>query len=133
MKRNVRRSKYDPLVDEVDLIEANPQYAHVRLQNGRETTVSIRQLAPPGERRDVGNSTGQTGFSSNNDIQEPISNNNLHVTPDIGNSPDLQSNASETPGTNYSESIVTNFVRRSTRPRKVPDRLGIDSVETVDS
>ena len=47
MKRHVRQ-KYDPLVDEVELIEANPQYAHVRLPDGRETTVSIRHLAPRG-------------------------------------------------------------------------------------
>ena len=29
IKRNVRRSKYEPLVDEVELVEANPRYAHV--------------------------------------------------------------------------------------------------------
>ena len=46
LKRHVRNSKYDPLVDEAELIEANPQYAHVRLCNGRETTVSLRDLAP---------------------------------------------------------------------------------------
>ena len=50
MKRNVCQSKYDPLVDEVDLIEANPQYAHIRLPDGQETTVSTKQLAPPGDR-----------------------------------------------------------------------------------
>ena len=49
MKRNVRSSKFDPLVDEVELLNANPQYAHVRLRDGRETTVSLRQLAPVGE------------------------------------------------------------------------------------
>ena len=46
MKRNVRSSKYEPLVDEVELLECNPQYAHVRLQDGREETVSLHQLAP---------------------------------------------------------------------------------------
>ena len=46
MKRNVRASKYEPLVDEVELIDCNPLYAHVRLQDGRETTVSLQQLAP---------------------------------------------------------------------------------------
>jgi len=46
LKRNVRHSKYEPLVDRVHLLEANPQYAHVRFPNGRETTVSIRHLAP---------------------------------------------------------------------------------------
>ena len=46
IKKHVRRSKYDPLVEEAELIEANPQYAHVRLANGRETTLSLRDLAP---------------------------------------------------------------------------------------
>ena len=48
MRRNVRNSKYDPLVDEVELLDCNPMYAHVRLQDGRETTVSLHQLAPVG-------------------------------------------------------------------------------------
>ena len=43
-----RNSKYEPLVDEVELIEANPQYAHIRLADGKESTVSIRDLAPRG-------------------------------------------------------------------------------------
>ena len=46
LKRHVRQSKYDPLVDEVELIEANPQYAVVRNNDGRELTVSIKHLAP---------------------------------------------------------------------------------------
>ena len=37
-------------MDEVDLVDANPYYAHVRLRNGRETTVFLCQLAPVGER-----------------------------------------------------------------------------------
>lgn len=45
-----QRSKYDPLVDEVDLLDANLEYAHVRFPDGRETTVSTRHLAPAGER-----------------------------------------------------------------------------------
>ena len=42
----VRKSKYDPLVDEVDLIEANPTYAYIRHPDGRESTVNLRDLAP---------------------------------------------------------------------------------------
>lgn len=45
LKCHVRQSKYEPAVDEVELIEANPQYAHVRFQNGRVLTVSTRHLA----------------------------------------------------------------------------------------
>ena len=35
-------------MDEVDLLETNPQYAHVKLAEGRETTVLIKQLSPAG-------------------------------------------------------------------------------------
>lgn len=38
-------SKTNPLVEEVELLQANPHYAHVRHQNGEETTASIRHLA----------------------------------------------------------------------------------------
>ena len=47
MKNNARRSKYDPLVKEVMLLESNPQYALIRRQDGNASTVSIRQLGPP--------------------------------------------------------------------------------------
>ena len=46
MKRNVRRSRYVLLVDEVELVKAKPHYAHVKFPDGRETTVSTKQLAP---------------------------------------------------------------------------------------
>ena len=49
LKRHVRRSKYEPLVDEVDVLDVNPRYAHVRLPSGQATTVSVRDLAPPGD------------------------------------------------------------------------------------
>jgi len=46
LKRHVRHSKTEPLVDEVELLQANPNYAHIRYSDGRETTVSTRHLAP---------------------------------------------------------------------------------------
>ena len=36
--------------DEVNLLEANPQYAHVQFPDGREDTVSIKHLAPLGDK-----------------------------------------------------------------------------------
>ena len=45
IKRHVC-NKGDPFVDEAQFLELNPTYARVRLNNGRETTVSIRNLAP---------------------------------------------------------------------------------------
>ena len=49
MKHQVRTSKMDPLVEEVELLQANPHYAHVRYHDGRETTVATRHLAPKGQ------------------------------------------------------------------------------------
>ena len=49
LKRQVCHSKTEPLVDEVELLQANPSYAHVRYPDGRETTVSMRHLAPVGK------------------------------------------------------------------------------------
>lgn len=48
LRKFVKQSKYDPSVVEVELIAANPQYAHIRYQDGRESSVSIRDLAPLG-------------------------------------------------------------------------------------
>ena len=45
VKRHVR-NKDEASVDEAELPEINPSYAHVRLKDGRETTVSIRDLSP---------------------------------------------------------------------------------------
>lgn len=49
LKRHVRGNKYEPLVETVEILEVNPNYAHVRFNNGRETTVSLRHMAPLGD------------------------------------------------------------------------------------
>ena len=48
LHKHVRNSKFEPLVDEVELIKANPNFAHVRFPDGREDTVSLKHLAPQG-------------------------------------------------------------------------------------
>lgn len=45
LRRFVRSSKSDPLVEEVELESANPYYAHIRNPNGRQSTVSTKDLA----------------------------------------------------------------------------------------
>ena len=57
LRKHARRSKYEPVVQEVELLEANPEYAHVRFENGRESTVSLRDLAPHGDSHPVETST----------------------------------------------------------------------------
>ena len=46
IRNHTRTSKHDPLVVQAELLEANPQYAFVRLDSGHETTVSLRDVAP---------------------------------------------------------------------------------------
>lgn len=45
LRRHNRQSKFDPYIEEVELLEANPSYAHIKYYNDRETTVSLRDLA----------------------------------------------------------------------------------------
>ena len=44
--RRFLRNKYDSLVDEVELLDANPSFANVRLKSDNEVTVSVLDLAP---------------------------------------------------------------------------------------
>ena len=46
LRKHARTSKYDPICEEVELLEATPTYAKVKLDSGREQTVSLRDLAP---------------------------------------------------------------------------------------
>ena len=39
-------SKHEPLVDEVEFLEANPDYAHIRFPDGQEDSVSLSHFAP---------------------------------------------------------------------------------------
>ena len=39
------------MVDEAELLEVNPNYAHVRILDGRKTTVSIRDISPRSEEK----------------------------------------------------------------------------------
>ena len=61
LKCYIRTNKYEPLVDEVELLQSNPQYTHIQYADGRETTVSLRHLAPLPE----------DTFRSNNILPEP--------------------------------------------------------------
>ena len=53
LKRRLRSSKNEPFVDEVALVQATSNYARVRLPSGRETTVSLHDVAPSSSRYEV--------------------------------------------------------------------------------
>jgi len=49
LKRHLRSSKYDPIVDEVELVHATPNNAQIRFPSGRESTLPLRDIALVGE------------------------------------------------------------------------------------
>jgi hypothetical protein len=57
-KKHVRASKFDPWVEECEILHATPTYAQIKTQSGKEQTVSLRDLAPL---------PISDGLSSNND------------------------------------------------------------------
>ena len=98
LKRHVRSSKYEPLVTEVELIQSNPQYATVRMADGRESTVSVSDLAP------VGVVPEEREESSHSPVSSDTQGSLLEVPPSTPPSP--------------------TELRRSTRERRPPVRLG---------
>lgn len=67
LRKQNRTSKYDPLVEEVDLLDCNPTYARIRHSDGREDTVSLRNLAP----------AAKTEYFDNSDV---TGNNNSEIS-----------------------------------------------------
>ncbi|XP_004207810.1 uncharacterized protein LOC101239223 [Hydra vulgaris] len=46
LRRFVRTNKNDNLVDKVELVDVNPTFANIRYPDGRESTISLQNLAP---------------------------------------------------------------------------------------
>ena len=103
--RKFVRNKNDDLCDEVELLEANPTYARVRLPTGRESNVSLNDLAPlPPE----------TKISEVEVSQEEVDR-PTHVENTLAeNSDGIEENSQPDPPQ----------VRRSTRTRRQPERYG---------
>ena len=91
------------LVDEVELIEANPNYAHVKFPSGRQSTVSIRDLAP------IVSSQGDERVYQSVD-------------------PPVEELSAEPSTADVAEHVIPDIqdetLRRSVRVRRGPDRLG---------
>lgn len=116
MKRHARNSKYEPLVSEVELLQSNIDYAHVRLPDGRETTVSTKHLAPCGQNLDK---TDEKFNPVEPDPNQTIKEENPSTVIDCVNSDDGENNEKFDDG----KEKKTTEVRRSTRIKKTPNRL----------
>lgn len=125
LKRHVRRSKTDPLVDEVEVLQANPQYAHVRLQDGRETTVSLKHLAPkpdtvPNSEPDRSEQTGDLEITNESQTPEPSLGNDSNEP----RGPSLETTPREVPAQGFPQSSEPSMSpRRSERTRRLPVRF----------
>ena len=107
LRRYVRHTKNDPLVDEVELTDVNPTYAHIRYPDGRESTVSLKDLSPCPSSPDLLTPVSPV-CDTDNFQQQPIENvNEPRTNSDHSCAPDETLN-----------------VRRSGRVRKVPDCYG---------
>lgn len=122
LRRFVRGSKLDPLVDRVELTDVNPTYAHVRFPDGRESTVSLRDLAP----------CARSEAASQDSAVETtlLDSHDLHTVRQgdacISDQPVPSSEPGNTPQPTAGTAPVLDLepvLRRSTRPVKAPDRL----------
>ena len=68
--RNFVRNKGDPLCYEVELIESNSKFAHVCFKDGKECTVSTKDLAP---------NQCQDSASDSNDLQTSVPDDNIET------------------------------------------------------
>ena len=117
-KRHVRQSKYEPLVEEVDLIEANPNYAYIRYADGRESTVSLRDLAPRGS--DNVDRVEPVLPSYN---EEPFMSTDNHATGEVLG--DVLGDVTVDMGLSDIAEVPTPELRRSERIRRPVERLDL--------
>ena len=134
--RRFVRNKHDPLVDEVELLDANPSFANVRLRSGNEVTVSVSDLAPCPS-NSIQTSEDSENISNPTESfpieKSPVSDVSKTKTPSLPAQTTLNPSAElSTPKITPSISPVSEDVslRRSSRIRKAPDRFGNNIYDT---
>ena len=124
VKKHVR-NKDESLVEEAELIECNPTYAHVRLSSGRETTVSVRDIAPRVQNTALPENNGETIFidsdvsldnvgDRSSSINDCVSDRGASINDKVVNE-SIDANSVDAQVESASENVVP---RRSTRDRK---------------
>ena len=132
LRKFIRTSKHDDLVEEVQLTHINPNYAHVHYKNGRESTVSLSDLAPcPINTTEASAELHQEMHEPStefNGVQPPPSNTNDLVVDNGSNDVTVTINNNEkfqnVPSDNTES--VTQPLRRSLRTKKEPNRYGFE-------
>ena len=116
-------------MDEVELTNVNPAYAHIRYQDGRESTVSLKDLSPcPVPPQQVGTPGPPQVATPAQQVVTPIPNTPVtreditHI--DNGDTATEGANAPEI--NNDTAPDIHNFVRRSVRVTRPPPRLAYE-------
>ena len=127
LKQHVRKSKYDPSVVKVELLEANPNYAHVRHPDGRESTVSLRDVAPYVPAEEVLTRESVSDRIDKSLVVEPHTPDPSHLVEAFGETCTVPVSESlqEPLANDIQQPTEFTEVRRSTRVRKEPDRLDL--------
>ena len=92
LRRFVRASKNELICDEVDLLEANPNFAQIRYPVAGECTVALKELAPcPSSSHLRQNLPCNLISTENNNPKSSIEENRLNnkTTRDVSQSPPL--------------------------------------------
>ena len=126
LKRHFCLSKYEPLVDQVELIHATPSYARVRLANSREVSVSLRDVAPVGDKNFQSVSRNDYEVIPNelhND--DSIGDDRSEIVPECGDTDVTKSSDKSLP---VAEDVtpVSSEPRRSSGISRPPDRFTYD-------
>ncbi|GAA47282.1 hypothetical protein CLF_100170 [Clonorchis sinensis] len=117
-------SKYEPMAKEVEIINCNSHYTHVRFPAGKEGIVSVRHLAPRGDHTFVNEST-RTSFSECDDAHKPL-------LPD-SHAPELSNfGGLLDPGKNLTENLLTRYLAGWTFESKVQNRWWKQRLPSLD-
>jgi hypothetical protein len=135
VKKHVRTSKYDPWVEECEIVHATPNYAQIKTANGKEQTVSLRDLAP------LPTSTGPSDNLADSREPPPLKHPAFEIPETHLNVPEPQNysdsnsvppssvpNVLTPPDTGNSESSTPVPLRRSSRNANPVERLNYDKL-----
>ena len=124
MLRQFVRNADEPLVDEVDLLDANPSFAYIRFPDYCESTISTSDLAPCPRTTAIELSSELTNdlpatvtTAEVENAQKPLEQTHKH---DLESTTQFDNELFQ----NDSANIRNSGVRRSRRIRKQPKRYG---------
>ena len=120
--RRFVRTKGEPLCDEVELLDANPTYAHVRYPNGNERTVSTSDLASAQLEHDHNNGNSAQVVPASDVVLSPTSPPSVAADQRVVQNKDRTVDVTTAP--EEDARVETPRQQHSCRERRPPERLG---------